>query len=235
MIPVIGILAEIDNKKTLTLKHGYDTAIEKCGGLPLIFPYVEEEEVVQRFMDLCDGFLFSGGADISPSIYGEDKKDTCGEIQAYRDALEVKIMEKAIASKKPILCICRGMQLLNAVLGGTLYQDLESEFISNVCHRKDQAEECLEHEVNVLPNTPLYGIVGSDRMRANSFHHQAIKALSKQLRAMAVADDSIIEAVYQDDGAYICGYQWHPEKLFERDANNQAIFVSFVNECKNVK
>ena len=232
MIPVIGILAEIDDNKRVGLAHIYTEVIEKVGALPLILPYVAKEENIQRFIDLCDGFLFSGGADVQPNIYGEEVEPFCGETKPYRDALEVAVLKKAIQSKKPILCICRGMQLLNAVLGGTLYQDIKSQFESNVIHRQSEAESYLTHEVSVLAGTPLHELVGVDRMVANTYHHQAIKTLADDLKVMATADDGIIEAVYYKGENYIHGYQWHPERRFDCDVHNQVIFENFMKNCK---
>lgn len=232
IVPIIGILGEMDNEKKVGLEYTYAAVIESLGGLPLLLPYLEQECVLQRFIDLCDGFIFSGGADIEPSLYGEEKKSFCGSTQPYRDKLDMQVLKMAIQSKKPILCICRGMQLLNVALGGTLYQDLPSEHPTNIAHRISETESYGMHEVNILENTPLYGIVGADTMLTNTYHHQAVKKLANSLQVMAKTEDEIIEAVYYTGESYIHGYQWHPEKLFAEDDSNRAIFKDFIKNTQ---
>lgn len=228
MRPIIGILAEIDNEFSTRVQKPYISAIEKSGGLPILLPYVTDDETIESFISICDGFFFTGGADIDPQRYGEKAKATCGEIQVNRDELEFKVFQKVINTSKPIIAICRGAQLVNAALGGTLYQDIPSEIDTQILHRQIEPKFSPSHDVQVIANTPLYEIVGTDRIKGNSFHHQAIKTLGYGLEIMAVADDGIIEAVYSKGKQYLRAYQWHPERLRESDKHNRLIFDDFL-------
>ena len=234
MKPIIGILGEVDEKRTITMQDTYIKAIEQSGGIPLIFPYVVNKETMEQMVSLCDGLLFSGGADIDPKYYGEAIKETCGAIQEHRDALEWLAFSVAVAAKKPILAICRGIQLVNVALGGTLYQDIPSEIETPIFHRQKEPKFDRSHEVNVVENTPLHELTGTLRIPANSFHHQAIKDLGAGLAVMATADDGIIEAVYSLSEPYLRAYQWHPERLYGSDPYSNRIIEDFVAACKAV-
>ena len=232
MYPLIGILAEVDDEHVCRVLHAYIASIEKAGAIPLLLPFVEGEAVIDSYVDLCDGFFFTGGADIDPVRYGEEKRDTCGEIQSNRDAMEFRVLEKVMRTKKPILGICRGAQLINAALGGTLYQDLPTELQTTVSHRQTEAKFSPSHSVNVIEGTPLWNLIGEGRMVANSFHHQAVKRLAPGLKTFATADDGIVEGFYMPGEQYLYAYQWHPERLWETDEFNRRIFESFIAACK---
>ena len=200
MKPIIGMLAEVDDELSVKLQNSYVKAIERSGGIPIILPYVTDGETVKQFVELADGFCFTGGVDVEPRHYGEQTKDTCGDIQRARDELEFKVFEEVVHTNKPILAICRGIQFVNVALGGTLYQDIPTELETTMLHRQTEPKDTPSHEVNVLENTPLHELVGgANRITANSFHHQAIKTLGKGLAVMSRADDGIIEAVFGTD------------------------------------
>jgi len=232
MKPIIGILAEVDAERAARVQSTYVKVIEDMGGFPILLPYVAKEESFERFAELCDGFFFSGGADIHPKRYGEEVKPRCGEIYEYRDELEIRAFEKIVGTKRSILAICRGAQLVNVALGGTLYQDIPSEISTTILHRQIEDKFEFSHEVNILEGTPLCELFEAERIRANSFHHQAIKELGAGLRVMAKADDGIIEAVYSTEHPYLRAYQWHPERLYEKDGYNRKIFEDFIAACK---
>lgn len=231
MIPKIGLIANIDKDLKLNMYGDYGQAIEISGGLPLVLPFIEDEELIDAFIDACDGFLFTGGADIEPNRYGETQKHTCGEIEFARDKLEVSVIGKALLSNKPIFAICRGLQMINVVMGGTLYQDIPTEFETDISHR--QAEDKYEpsHPIFVVKDTPLFRLVNKEVMVGNSFHHQGIKHLAIGLKIMARAKDGMIEAVYAPDKTYLRAYQWHPERLC-KDADNKTMFDEFIKACK---
>ena len=231
MQPIIGLLVTIDNERTAQARHAYAHAIEQNGGLPLIVPYLENEESFARLAAVCDGFCFTGGLDVHPAHYGAEISPFCGEIQEQRDALELRLMKELLKTKKPLLGICRGAQVFNVALGGTLFQDLPSECPSDIAHRQTQDTYEPSLEVQVLPNTPLAALVGTARMTANSFHHQAVKKLGRNLLPMACADDGVIEAFYLPGEQYLRAYQWHPERLFEKNDQNRAIFADFIENC----
>ena len=232
MRPIIGVLAEIDSELSTKVRHSYIHAIEQSGGIPVLFPYVDGDETVEHMVDSCDGFLFTGGADIDPKRYGEEAGENIGEIQAHRDEFEFHVFQKVINTEKPILAICRGAQLVNVALGGTLYQDIPSQVQTNMLHRQIEPYFSPSHNVKILINTPLSELMRTEQITANSFHHQAIKALGKGLETMAIAEDGIVEAVYSPVGRYIRAYQWHPERLVDIDTQNRKIFEDFIHACK---
>lgn len=232
---IIGILGAVDNEVVTKLQNTYTKAIEESGGSPILLPYVERDESLDAFVDICDGFLFTGGADVDPHRYGEEIKPTCCQIHKYRDDLEIRTFKKIYETKKPIMAICRGAQLVNVALGGTLYQDIPTEIISNIPHRQTEPKDSHSHEICVFENTPLRHLVMSERIKVNSFHHQALKLLGNGLSVMATADDGVIEAVYSTEHPYLLAYQWHPERLFDADNLNRVLFTDFIDACEAKK
>ena len=232
---IIGILGVVDDEIVTRIQNTYIKAIEKFGGSPILLPYVERDESIDAFVSLCDGFLFTGGADIAPERYGETPKPTCGKVQKYRDELDFKAFYKAMKADKPILAICRGMQLVNAALGGTLYQDIPTEYETNMLHRQTEAVNEPSHAVNVITDTPLSAIAEGKTMIANSFHHQAIKDLAEGLAVTCEAEDGLIEGVYWTGDQYFRGYQWHPERLSANYLSNENVFAEFITFASKSK
>lgn len=231
MTPKIGLIANIEKDLRVNMHGAYGLSIEKSGGLPLVLPYIESEEIIDAFVDSCDGFLFTGGADVEPEYYGEEKKITCGITQPFRDKLELNVFKKAYESDKPILAICRGAQLVNVALGGTLYQDIPTEYETDILHVQTEDKLIPSHPILVEKDTPLFHLVGKEIMTGNSFHHQAIKTLADGLKVMAKSHDGMIEGVYAPDKKYLRAYQWHPERLYSFD-DNKILFDDFINTCK---
>ena len=230
--PIIGLLAAIDDEATATLLSPYATAIESAGGLPLLLPYTERADTVARFVTLCDGFFFTGGVDIHPSRYGQAVSPACGDVQALRDTLEFAVWEQVLPTGKPILGVCRGAQLINVALGGTLYQDVPTERPSDIAHRQTEGKFEYSHDVVIVEDTPLHRLCGQSRMRGNSFHHQAIRTLGQGLEVMAHAEDGVIEAVWLPSHPYLRAYQWHPERLYRKDEYNRTLFDEFISASK---
>lgn len=231
MQPIIGMLVTVDNEGTVNAMRPYADAILQSGGVPVILPYTTEDAVIARYVALCDGFCFTGGVDILPARYGEQTSPACGTIQEHRDALELRVFDLILPTGKPLFGICRGAQLFNVALGGTLWQDLPSEHPSPIHHRQTEEKFSPSHEVCVLPDTPLHALVGAERITANSFHHQAAKTLGKDLVPMAYADDGVIEGFYHRAHPYLRAYQWHPERLCDTNAHNRLVFDDFIKHC----
>ena len=229
---IIGIPSSIDSEQTSSLLPSYARAIEATGALPLLLPYVKSKELIGHFVSLCDGFLFTGGQDISPAIYGEETKETCGEISSFRDELELELFSQVYKTKKPILAICRGMQLINAALGGSLYQDIPTETNATIAHKQNEGKFEFSHDIVIEKSSPLFSLIKNERMKGNSFHHQAVKTLGEGLAVMAKADDKIIEGYYHTSHPYLRAYQWHPERIFNKDEDNKLIFTDFLSACK---
>ena len=235
MKPIIAVLAEVENDGGCKIKSSYIHAVEKSGGVPILIPYIEDVEAIECALSVCDGFCFTGGADVHPKHYGEVASAAIGEIKELRDSLEFSVMERALASGKPILAICRGMQLLNVALGGKLYQDIPTELETDILHRQTEPNNAPSHDALLTEGSPLHSLTGKSLIAANSFHHQAVKTLGRGLRVMATAPDGIIEGIWADGSQYIRAYQWHPERLCDIDADNKKIFDDFVAAAKSAK
>lgn len=232
MKPIIGVFTELDTELNTKMQNAYGRAIEKSGGIPVILPYVEGADTIEGFVKFCDGFVFTGGADVDPRRYGEQPKSTCEEIQYARDELEFKALQAVMNTSKPILCICRGAQLVNVMLGGTLYQDIPSETGTRILHRQTEPKGSTRHNVKIFEGTRLFDLIEKTAVTVNSFHHQAIKKLGDGLEITAVADDGIVESFSLPGKRYLCAYQWHPEQLYDTDTDNRRIFDDFIEACR---
>ena len=230
--PIIGLfIKKSESRIDEENEKAYVSSIEQSGGIPIVLHYDVKEEVSERFVNACSGFFFTGGVDIEPSRYGAVKHAKCGETDQRRDEFEFWAIDLVLKTDKPILGICRGMQLINVALGGTLYQDIPSEFKTSILHRQQEPKFSPSHEVNIAKGTPLHRLTNKARMTINSFHHQCIKELGDGLSVMATADDGIIEAVFFAGERYIRAYQWHPERLYVTDSQNRKLFDDFVEAC----
>ena len=200
----------------------------RAGAIPVILPLAADGADIARLADLCDGFLFTGGQDVAPQLYGEATKPTCGELCPARDALERELLNRALERDKPILGICRGLQFLNAALGGTLYQDLPTEHPSEIGHSMKPPYDQAAHMVRILPDTPLAALLQKPELGVNSYHHQAVKTMAPGFVEMACSEDDLIEAVYLPSRTFVWGVQWHPEMSLHADEVSRKIFEAFV-------
>lgn len=232
MRPIIGITPEIAEDGKISLNHAYTHAIEAAGGIPLLLPCTENEPLLAELARVCHGFCISGGEDIDPARYGEEKHPKCGDAAHRRDTFDFALFRAAFATGKPILGICRGCQLVNVALGGTLWQDLPSQQPSEIHHVQTEGHFAHSHCVSLLPGAPLAEITGKARITVNSFHHQAIKAPGKGLQIIARADDGTVEAAFLPEHRYLLAVQWHPERLYDTDADARALFRSFIEACR---
>lgn len=222
-------------------RHGYRShemnknfiqAIEKSGALPIGIPSVMEEEEMDRYLDMVDVVILTGGEDISPFLYEEEPLAETNELNIERDRSEYRFIQKAFAIKKPTLAVCRGMQLVNAVFGGSLYQNIPSQKKDSIIHlpKKEPTSngrfKRQYHSIEIKEGSRLYECLG-DRHIVNSYHHQAIKKLADNLKITATAKDGIIEGVETKDDHLFIGIQFHPE--FSEDSEDfQKIFGYFV-------
>lgn len=232
MKPFIAIAPNFYEEGIISVDCAYLKAIENAGGIPLALPITENAENVKNLLDRCDGLLLTGGGDIAPAYYGEERHEKTQKASLIRDEFDFSCFHYAYYMKKPVFAICRGLQIVNVALGGTLYQDLPLQFGSTVLHKQKEGKFESSHFVNVRKGTPLYALIGKGIMSANSFHHQAIKKLADGLGVMACAEDNLIEAVYGTGEGYLRGYQWHPERLSEFDEDNAKLFEEFIKACK---
>lgn len=236
MRPVIGLIPLYDDEKdSLWMLPGYMKVLEKNGALPLMLPLTEDESELLDAYLLCDGILFTGGHDVSPEIYKEKKREKCGTICLPRDSMESFLLEKCLADNKPLLGICRGIQFMNAYLGGTLFQDLSTEYESSIEHHMEPPYDRKAHSVTVLEKTALAEIIGAGPHDVNSYHHQAIKELSPRVIKMAVSEDGLIEAIAVKNHRFAIGVQWHPEFSYKTSKESMNIVKAFVIECQNTR
>lgn len=234
MAPVIGLIPLVDEEReSYWMLPGYMKGIEEAGGIPLMLPLTENREHLAQLAELCDGLLLTGGHDVSPSLYRQEKTPLCGACSPERDQMESVLLQLALQKDMPVLGICRGIQFLNAFLGGTLYQDLPSQHPSEIAHHQKPPYHIPCHTVAILPDTPLSRLLEKDEIPVNSCHHQAILDLSPDLKAMAVSPDDLTEAAYMPDKAFVWAVQWHPECSHHVNEDSRKIFSAFVKACEN--
>lgn len=230
---VIGLIPLVDDaRESLWMLPGYMEGVEAAGGLPVMLPLTDDDAALDRLCGLCDGFLLTGGHDVSPEFYGQERLPVCGATSARRDRMEDGVLRRAMAGDKPVLGICRGIQFINAALGGTLWQDLPSQRPSAVCHRQRPPYDVPVHAVEVLPGTPLAALTGCGTLMVNSYHHQAVRDLAAPLRPMAVSPDGLVEAVWRPDRRFLWAVQWHPEFAWRSDPASLAIFRALVGAAE---
>lgn len=185
----------------------------------------DPEQAVQDALT-CDGLLLPGGGDMDPKFYGQERIPACGEPNLLRDAAEPLLLRAFLAADKPVLGICRGIQVMNAVLGGDLYQDIKP--FEHLPHNDHWAKV---HTVTVRRGTLLSRILGQDTVLVNSQHHQAVDRVAPGFTLAALSEDGIVEAIEKPDARFCLGVQWHPEWLSDADPAMQSLFDAFVNAC----
>lgn len=233
MKPVIGINCdyEVKGKRPYSfLYRNYSEAIIAAGGVPVLLPVIREKGDAELCVQRIDGLLLSGGDDIPPQRYGEERHEKTVCIHQDKDISDFALLQAAMQTKKPVLAICYGIQLINVALGGTLIQDIPSECITAIVH-KDLHNKQYTHPVTIKKESFLYKIVGTGTLEANSTHHQAIKSLGKGLLDTAHTPDGIIEAIEHEDYPFLVGVQWHPECLIDTPYH-AALFKAFIHASR---
>lgn len=232
MKPIIGVTTDVNDAGTQTIGASYIEAIVRAGGVPFIVPTGIDDDV-QRVASVLDGLVLTGGEDVDPVHFGEDPHPQLGKVTPERDSIELLLTRQMLNANKPILGICRGMQLLNVVFGGGVYQDMTAQYEKPLVQHKQLSKRLYAaHDVKVEPKTKLQAIAGKELIRVNSFHHQAVKDVARPLIVSAVANDGIIEALESTEHAFVIGVQWHPEELAKNnDSMSLRIFESLVNAC----
>lgn len=239
--PVIGITSNIDyltrSTDVVPFEINYSPqsitdSAKIAGGIPMIIPLMDDIHAKQC-INIIDALLLTGGQDISPIFYGEEPNKYIQATSPERDAYEITLIKEAIKQRKPILGICRGMQLINVVFGGTLYQDITNLDEVFVQHVQQSKPHFATHSVDIEPNSHLSNFLENEFM-VNSYHHQAIKELGNNLTASAYSKDNIIEAIeYIDDNHSIIGIQWHPELTVHHDIHSVKIFEDLIKRVES--
>ena len=219
--PLIGIIPAYSDDRKIKLSPQYVFALLDCGAIPVVLPYTEDGEMLSRYAEQFDAFLFSGGVDIDPVHYGEETKFESVTIDKERDTFELSFFPKALETGKPILGICRGSQLINVALGGTLHQHIDG-------HKQTENGSIPTHSVTLEKDSFLASVLGKTTFSVNSFHHQAVKDVAPTLRAVAFNENGYIEAIESISHPFLVAVQWHPELLYEVSDASKALFRAFV-------
>ncbi len=213
----------------------YVEAVVAGGGVPMILPLCLDDEVIRLLVETCDGFLLAGGTDIDPTHFGE-KNQFSEDIDQVRDAFELRLVARVTKTDKPILGICRGMQLLNIARGGTLYQDIKTQLPGSLDHQHAKTIQdytVLSHDLSIDSGTRLGQALDVGAIKTNSQHHQAIKELGENLVVSTRASDGIIEGIEDPTKPFVVGVQSHPEALFSTTEHRwSALFEQFVAACR---
>jgi putative glutamine amidotransferase len=238
VVPLIGITtSELRNPREhvnrpeseppmreLALGLTYPNAVARGGGVPVVIPPFGSDESIEALLDRVDGILLAGGPDLHPSLYGQEPGPDLGPTEPALDGSEVALVRMALDRRLPMLCICRGMQALNVARGGTLVQHLPD-------HRQEEPGRFPTHGVRIEAGSLLSSALGATEVEVNSFHHQAVDELGLNLRAVAWADDGLIEGIEATDRDFVVGVQWHAEGLVD-SAEQAALFDAFMEECR---
>lgn len=229
---LIGVVSTGDPLVRQIFRGDYGKAIRHGGGIPVFLTWNRKHAAF--WAKHLDGFLFTGGGDPDPKYYGQSMLPECGAPNAARDEFELALLKAAVAAGKPVLGICRGEQMLNVALGGTLIQDIPSQRPEAAAenHRDNEHRRAPSHCARVVPSTFLHSLLGCDELLTNSIHHQAVDVPAPGLRVCATSPAGIVEGIEAVDGRFLLGLQWHPEAAVTADPRMQRPFDALVKACR---
>ena len=242
-MPVIGIttqtLEAIPDQlpRCWVMSQRYVHVLTAAGAIPWVIPLLEgNEATLRQIYERLDGLFLPGGVDVDPGAYGEPRSALCGRTDPARDWTELLFVRWALADRKPVLAVCRGAQLVNVAVGGSLYQDVGAQHPDAIKHdhfpvagrRRDE----LAHEVRLAAGSRLQKLLGTDTVAVNSMHHQGIARLAPGLVPVATSPDGLIEGVEVNNGHFLIGVQWHPEDLVDVDARMRRLFEAFIDAAR---
>ncbi len=214
------------------LSAAYVTALESAGLIPLIVPPLSHGGAAAAILESVSGLVLTGGEDVDPALYGEKRHEKVRSVNAARDATEAALIEEAKARGKPVLAICRGIQILNVALGGTLIQDIPSQCDTSLAHDEDSPRDSRSHEISIEPGSLIAGAVGTEHCTVNSFHHQSVKRVADGFRVTARSPDGLIEGIESTDADWwVMGVQWHPEEMTDSpEPWDRGLFKAFARQ-----
>ena len=227
---------------SISLSNRYPEAVAAAGGIPVIAPCLVSKETIAEMLSRCDGVMLTGGDDVQTKLYAADlppeiaKK--AGPPEPERDVVELQLIDEVFAQRKPLLAICRGHQILNVALGGTLIVDIPSQLKSDVDHRQMERKMDPVHTVTLTEGSQLERVTGKRKLGVNSTHHQAIGKIAGLLKPTATSDDGIVEAMELKDKTllpFLVSVQFHPERLYDRYPEFLKLFNAFVSSCADAR
>lgn len=228
MKPKIGVVicGLMDDRQFVS--NTYIQSVRYSGGLPLVLPLIRSDKAIEEYIALCDGFLFCGGNDITPLLFGQEPKNGIGKTDITLDLFQIRLMKAVLDTKKPVFSICRGMQVYNVACGGTIYQDISLQPGRSLNHmQQSYSRSEVSHRIHVQKGSQLQKYIGT-RLDVNSFHHQAVGTLGKNLTACACAADKTVEAIEMPSHPFAIGVQWHPECMYRTSQAMRELFSEFV-------
>ena len=237
--PLIGLTPGHNTEsQDIFMRPTYMEALTAAGAIPVVLPLTVSQEDCGKLAETFDGFLFTGGPDPHPFLFGQETHRNCGNISLRRDTMETALLSAVMKTGKPVLGICRGIQIINVALGGNIYQDIPAQYQNKkedgeffpIAHSQPCGFHIPTHTVSLSPKSRLAQICGRASLQVNSMHHQAVRDLAKGLTACALAPDGLIEALEMAGYPWLVAVQWHPEYLRE-DPANFCIFKHFVAAC----
>lgn len=218
----------------MRLTAAYVTALENAGLIPLIVPPLSSARAAASVLDSVAGLVLTGGGDIDPALYGEKRHEKVHSVNAVRDATEAALIQEARSRGMPVLAICRGIQMLNVALGGTLVQDIASQCTTDIAHDEDGPRDSRTHEIAIEPGSLIASAVGAEHVTVNSFHHQSVKKLADGMRVTARSPDGVIEGIEStDEKWWVMAVQWHPEEMTDSpEPWDRGLFKAFARQLK---
>ncbi|MCI6639234.1 MAG: gamma-glutamyl-gamma-aminobutyrate hydrolase family protein [Pygmaiobacter massiliensis] len=230
----VGILTDmgVKGQSWEYLAANYAAAVQQAGGIPVYLPTCRSSQTTHALVRRLDGVIFSGGHDVSPSYYGEAASEQCGVLSSERDKGELELAQYLLQQTDlPILGICRGMQVLNVALGGSLFQDVQTSGFQNHSWDDSPMNQPV-HPVKLQPESWLAKTVKAQQLEVNSYHHSAVKQLGQGLQATAFSPDGLVEAVELSAQRFAAAVQWHPEMMYD-SSWQQSLFSAFIKSCAN--
>ena len=236
MKPLIGLTSQYEhsrNRKFAKINYSYMDAIKRAGGIPIILPIVKESDSIDGYLNILQGIILTGGEDASPLLYGEEPIREVDTICFERDNMEIELIKKAYEKDIPIFGICRGIQMINIALGGTLYQDIYKQISDTIGHISGFSIGGGYHTIEIVKDSIMYDIFKKERIQVNSQHHQSVKDLGKNLKINSYSLDGIIEGIESTDHRFVLGVQFHPEAMIDRHREILDIFSYFISHCEH--
>ena len=232
MKPIIGITSitafdEAYHSQRVT----YSQAVWSAGGEAILLPSNPDKSNCAQIVSMLDGLLVPGGPDIDPNLYNEEVLPECGVFCHYEDEYDMELIKEAVKQNKPVLAICRGMQIINVLFGGSLYQDIPSQYKTKIQHQRIVKGLEIYHTATLDKDSKLAQILGEWKdIKVNSSHHQSVKDLANGFKIVGKAPDGIVEAMENEDGSILC-VQWHPERMQDEEVYRK-LFADFIERCR---